>query len=476
MDLDQPAPGEAPAYAESMALVRNSLWNGDQQTFLSALGALTTSSKKIDQRTTAVLTLAAQWHFGPTYARPDDHGTQTAASADPWSHTAATLADVWKVAGNDSTTASAERILRNCPLDDTTLEALATAITALAHGGQGERAEYWYARLSEQADRREATTWQALIGGVWSGVILRRGEIAGAASLARSSLNLLGTQSWGVSMSYPLTTLLIADTAAGAFDAAAKTLGHPVPKAMFHTAGGLRYLRARGRYHLATDCLLAAISDFMECRRLMDEQNTDFPALVPWRSDLAEAYLRFGNAMVARELANQQLERSAETDMYARGLALRVLALAAPASESPALMAQAADCFKRSGDLLETTRTLKLLGSNHPGTGWNETVRVARVPQQRVWRAPLPDVVAPLHEIDQWDDDFPGPDDPLESMVLSEAELRVAQQAALGQTNRQIGGSLFITVSTVEQHLTRVYRKLGISGRSELPTQLIVPA
>lgn len=52
---------------------------------------------------------------------------------------------------------------------------------------------------------------------------------------------------------------------------------------------------------------------------------------------------------------------------------------------------------------------------------------------------------------------------------LSDAELRVAALAAQGHTNRQIAGDLFITVSTVEQHLTRVYRKLHVRRRSDLP-------
>ncbi|MEY9968292.1 DNA-binding NarL/FixJ family response regulator, partial [Streptacidiphilus sp. MAP12-16] len=52
---------------------------------------------------------------------------------------------------------------------------------------------------------------------------------------------------------------------------------------------------------------------------------------------------------------------------------------------------------------------------------------------------------------------------------LSSAERRVASLAALGHTNREIARDLFITVSTVEQHLTRVYRKLNVTRRSDLP-------
>ena len=38
----------------------------------------------------------------------------------------------------------------------------------------------------------------------------------------------------------------------------------------------------------------------------------------------------------------------------------------------------------------------------------------------------------------------------------------------MGHTNREVAQTLFITVSTVEQHLTRIYRKLNVSGRSDL--------
>ena len=51
---------------------------------------------------------------------------------------------------------------------------------------------------------------------------------------------------------------------------------------------------------------------------------------------------------------------------------------------------------------------------------------------------------------------------------LSKAEQRVAELAAQGHTNRQIAGKLYITASTVEQHLTRIYRKLGVTQRSDL--------
>ncbi len=51
---------------------------------------------------------------------------------------------------------------------------------------------------------------------------------------------------------------------------------------------------------------------------------------------------------------------------------------------------------------------------------------------------------------------------------LTEAERRVASLAADGLRNREIGAALYISVATVEAHLSRVYRKLGLRSRTEL--------
>ena len=52
--------------------------------------------------------------------------------------------------------------------------------------------------------------------------------------------------------------------------------------------------------------------------------------------------------------------------------------------------------------------------------------------------------------------------------ALTPSEERVAWLASTGRTNRDIAQELFITLATVETHLTRAYRKLGVAGRDEL--------
>ncbi|MEV6423962.1 AAA family ATPase [Streptomyces sp. NPDC051662] len=51
---------------------------------------------------------------------------------------------------------------------------------------------------------------------------------------------------------------------------------------------------------------------------------------------------------------------------------------------------------------------------------------------------------------------------------LTDRERDIARLAAMGQSSQHIAGQLGITVRTVDNHLHRVYRKTGVSGRSEL--------
>ena len=52
--------------------------------------------------------------------------------------------------------------------------------------------------------------------------------------------------------------------------------------------------------------------------------------------------------------------------------------------------------------------------------------------------------------------------------VLTPKEYQVASLIATGATNREAASSLFLSSRTVEAHLARVYRKLGINSRAQL--------
>jgi DNA-binding CsgD family transcriptional regulator len=56
---------------------------------------------------------------------------------------------------------------------------------------------------------------------------------------------------------------------------------------------------------------------------------------------------------------------------------------------------------------------------------------------------------------------------------LTTAEFKVAQLAAQGHHNKEIAATLYLSIGTVEMHLTRVYRKLGLRSRTELAGHLL---
>ncbi|MCR8674316.1 helix-turn-helix transcriptional regulator [Micrococcus sp. HG099] len=51
---------------------------------------------------------------------------------------------------------------------------------------------------------------------------------------------------------------------------------------------------------------------------------------------------------------------------------------------------------------------------------------------------------------------------------LTAQEQAVAGLVAGGATNKEVARSLFLAEKTVQYHLTRIYRKLGVRSRSEL--------
>jgi DNA-binding NarL/FixJ family response regulator len=51
---------------------------------------------------------------------------------------------------------------------------------------------------------------------------------------------------------------------------------------------------------------------------------------------------------------------------------------------------------------------------------------------------------------------------------LTPQELQIAQMAAQGLSNREIGQRLYLSHRTVGSHLYRIYPKLGLTSRTEL--------
>jgi class 3 adenylate cyclase/ATP/maltotriose-dependent transcriptional regulator MalT len=55
---------------------------------------------------------------------------------------------------------------------------------------------------------------------------------------------------------------------------------------------------------------------------------------------------------------------------------------------------------------------------------------------------------------------------------LTPAQLRVAELVASGMSNREVAGTLYMSLRTVETHLTKIYRELGVRSRAQLTARL----
>ena len=478
---------------QALMTIRWIFWYGRTEQAVEALQRITEDSDGTDPELAADLRFTRQW---ATYLYPPLQLEQLAAHGPgpeapggpccPELQAAAVLYAVLRRGVTEATVVRVEQVLQRTVLDDATLEPLVTAIVALIYSDELDKASLWYTRLSAQAAARQAPTWQAILSALQAAVALRRGELGAAMKAVRVAFGHVPPTGWGIALGLPLSTMLMAATAAGDYDEAARQLDQPIPESMFQSTFGLPYLHARGTFYLVTDRPHAALEDFQACGDLMAAWGIDGPTLVPWRTEAAQALLRLGRRESARNLVEEQLRMLGRERSRARGITLRIHAATLTGPERLTVVTEAVDILQSRGEQLELARALADLSRIQREMGLlyesRETVgrawRVARECQaETLCSSLLPaltegdhqsgacpmEAAGPLGEDDQGEDDPWG---------LSDAERRVAALAAQGRTNREIAQALFVTVSTVEQHLTRVYRKLKVRRRTDLFSRL----
>ncbi|MFJ8081670.1 AAA family ATPase [Streptomyces sp. NPDC096205] len=352
--------------------------------------------------------------------------------------------------------------------------AVITALDVLIYADRLDRAALHCASLRADAQAHGQRTRGALLTAMSAEIALRQGALESAADLAAEALKELPAKAWGPAVGLPLSVLITAQTLTGRLSQAAEALSHPVPAGIMRTRWAVHYLYARGRYHRAMGAQRAATDDFRTCGELMRSWKMDLPAVVPWRTEVAELLWETEESDQARGLAEEQLRACPTQSRRARGISLRALAATSAPRSRLRLLNEAVEDLEKGGDQLELARALDLLSKAYFDLGMTRPARasaqrasgVARRISYQLGSARTGEHGAVTH--------FPAQREPVHESLdaaadeLTEAEQRVAVLAAKGYTNRQISQKLFVTVSTVEQHLTRIYRKLQVNRRSDL--------
>jgi DNA-binding CsgD family transcriptional regulator len=232
-------------------------------------------------------------------------------------------------------------------------------------------------------------------------------------------------------------------------------------------------LYERGRARLAVGDTEASVRDLLDLGERERRWQAPNPGGYPWRVAALRGLRRLGRNEEARALAaGQAAEAERWPSARARCLALMAGGLAeddrARAEEhfvAAAAIREPATVMLRIEALIELGRTIRQQGERARA---RPVLRDALAEAERSRASRL----AGVAETELRAARGRPPKRTYADDELTPSERRIAELAASGSSNREIAASLFLSVRTVETHLTSAYRRLAISSRRELPEAL----
>ena len=238
------------------------------------------------------------------------------------------------------------------------------------------------------------------------------------------------------------------------------------------------FLRSRGALYLETARPEQALADFGAAGGAAESVGIENPAYCSWRSHAALALHRLGRVDEALELATDELKLSRRWGApRAIGVSLRACGLVERGTSGEELLREAVDVLAASPARLEHARALTDLGAALRRS--NSRSEARRYLREAV---DLAHGCGAIALVARGNEELAATGAHPRSVMLSglesltASERRVAQMAAEEVSNKDIAQALFVTVKTVEMHLSRVYRKLDIESRRQLAGALSAPA
>jgi DNA-binding CsgD family transcriptional regulator len=226
----------------------------------------------------------------------------------------------------------------------------------------------------------------------------------------------------------------------------------------------------RGRLRIETGSPERGVEDLLQVGESARLVPCDNPSDLPWRSWAAEGLRLLDRHDEARALAGEELALARRWgDPHTIGASLRVLGLLERGEVGIGLLREALEVLAESDARLEHARVLVDLGA-----------ALRRANQRTEARERLREgvdlalAIGALGLARRANEEIAAsgarPRRVLRTGVdaLTASERRVAQLAAEGMSNKEIAQALFVTIKTVEVHLSHAYRKLEISSRAQL--------
>ena len=352
--------------------------------------------------------------------------------------------------------------------------AVAVAVNALVFIDELDFADELAGAMLDDA-RERGLVLGFIAGSAHRGLVaLRKGELARAEAETRAALELAQQHELPFTIPFTLTYLGAAMLERGtAAEAAAMVDAVPLPPGFDQTLAGAMLRCTRGRLQLTSGDRTRGIADLRAAGDTFETIAMRNPNLQNWRAELALA-IAAEDRVEATVLAQEELLRARRAgSARAIGIALRTSGLLKPGNDSIPELRESAEVLEHSPAKLEYARSLVDLGAalrrGNARSSAREPLRVGLELATRSGAGPLAERAR--REL------LACGGRPRRMMItgrdaLTPSEQRIAELAARGDPNRDIAQALFITPKTVENHLGRIYKKLGINAREQLPQVL----
>jgi DNA-binding CsgD family transcriptional regulator len=349
------------------------------------------------------------------------------------------------------------------------------ACYGLLYAGEPDAAITHLTHAIELSQRLGSPVAFGVFSGACGAAHYLRGELLEALADLESASSTYG-EGYEVGLPDTLAFLALCLIERGDLAGAAYALELPGDQERYRAQVSFRsYLYALGRLRAARGQLREALDTLLECGDAALAWNYPNPALnYSWRSAAALLLARLGNQDRAAELAAEDLRLArAFGAPNAVGVALRAAALIEGGTRGMEQLSEAIAVLDGTGVNLELARTLTERGAALRRAGYR---RDARQPLRRGLdlAAQCGGVALAARARDELvaAGGRPRRDRVAGAGALTASELRVAQLAAQGLTNRQIAQALFVSMKTVSTHLGHVYAKLDVTDRARLAAAL----